>query len=326
MLDPFTISRQRRPDVDRAYRHLADLVAGIDLSEIDDPVEQWLTAARLHVMPRHGAVGVPIDVEGITYTPVLANGVEAQWVTAENSHHAQRIVYIHGGGWICGTPHDYREISATLARLTGASILMVDYRLAPEHPFPAGLDDCEIAYNWALENGPDTGVATRSGRGQTERVTMAGDSAGANLSVATCLRIAQKGGRLPDRLALIAGVFDNVTPRTLTGVDDPIITVEGMARIITAYVPASVNYRDPFISPVFAQPDLLASFPPTLIQVSSCELLAQDSMAFTDCLKRAGVRVDLNIWPDLPHVWHAFLGLLPEARQALGELAEYLSR
>ena len=325
MSEQFTTIRPRRPDVDRAYRHLADLVAGIDLSGIDDPVEQWLTAARLHVMPRHGAVGVPIDLEGVTYTPVLANGIEAQWVTAENANHAERIVYIHGGGWICGTPHDYREISATLARLTGASILMVDYRLAPEHPFPAGLNDCEIAYNWALENGPDTKVGTRAGRDQAEHVTMAGDSAGANLSVATCLRIAQRGGRRPDRLALIAGVFDNVTQRNSAGIDDPIITVEGMARILAAYVPASASYHDPLISPVFAPTDLLASFPPTLIQVSSCELLAQDSMAFADCLKRAGVRVNLSIWPGLPHVWHGFLGLLPEAKQALGELAEYLS-
>ncbi len=319
-------ARVRRPELEQAFQHLANVAAKINFSGTTDPMQQWLTAARKHVVPRYGDVGPAISLEGVTFTPVIADGVAAEWVTAAGANLSHRILYIHGGGWMSGAPQDYRAYSATLARLSGTSILMVDYRLAPEHQFPAGLDDCVKAYRWILDNGPGSGKAGLAGRDTAERVSLAGDSAGGNLSAATCLRLAQGEGRMPDRLALIAGTLDNAATTERVGIDDPICTPEQLAACTAAYLPPSSNALDPLVSPVFASKELLCKFPPTLIQVSTIEALAHDNRRFAARLEDAGVRVNLSLWPELPHVWHAFLGLFPEAREALGEIADFLNR
>ncbi|MEJ0026978.1 MAG: alpha/beta hydrolase [Rhizomicrobium sp.] len=322
---PEQSSRPRRPELDRVFQHLAGLAAGVDLSGIGDPQRQWLTAMRA-TLSRYGDVGPAVSLEGITFAPVVANGVAAEWVTAEGASQARRIVYIHGGGWSGGSPLDYRPLSATLARLSGASILMVDYRLAPEHPFPAGLEDCVKAFDWALANGPASGKAGLAGRDPAERISVAGDSAGGNLSAALCVRLAERGARMPDRLVLIAGTLDNVSMSERIGLDDPVCTPEVLSFSVSSYLSSSQSAADPLVSPVFAPMAILGKFPPTLIQVSTSEALLHDSKTFADRLERARVRVNLSLWPDLPHIWHAFLAHLPEAAEALGEVADFTNR
>jgi len=129
---------------------------------------------------------------------------------------------------------------------------------------------------------------------------------------------------VPDRLVLIAGVLDGVSDPAKTGRDDPIITAEGIAGGYALYAGGAVAATDPRISPLHAAQDVLKQFPPTLIQASSSEFLLADSKRFAHRLEEADVRVALSIWPGLPHVWQVFLGILPEASQALQEIADFV--
>ena len=325
MMEADTLKRPRRPELDRAFQHLGSLAAEVDLSGIDDPKVAWLTAIR-GTLSRYGDVGPAVDLAGVTFAPVSANGIAGEWVTAKGANPARRIVYAHGGGWAGGSPLDYRAVAATLARRSRASIFMVDYRLAPEHPYPAGLDDCVKALQWAQANGPTSEASGLTGRDVAERITLAGDSAGGNLSAATCVRLAMANEPLPDRLVLIAGTLDHVSMSERIGADDPVCTPEALAIPVDLYLPAGQSAADPQVSPVFASTDVLAKFPPTLLQVSTCEALLHDSRRFSERLEEAGVRVTLSLWPDLPHVWHAFLGLFPEATEALAEIADFVER
>jgi acetyl esterase/lipase len=325
MTDQGSSPRARRPELARAFQHLESLAAGVDLSGITDPKLQWLTTMRA-TLARYGDLGPQASLEGVRFAPVSAGGAPGEWVTAESASNAHRIVYIHGGAWTGGSPLAYRAFSATLARLSRASILMVDYRLAPEHPFPAGLDDCVRSFEWALVNGPMSETVAVADRDPAERISLAGDSAGGNLSAATCVRLAATDARMPDRLVLISGTLDNVSMPERIGLDDPICTPEALAFPVEYYLTPTDGAANPLVSPVFAPTPLLEKFPPTLIQVSTSEALLHDSKAFAGRLEKAGVRVNLSLWPALPHVWHAFLGLFPEAIEALSEIADFTGR
>lgn len=313
-----SVPSSRRPELEQAFMHLGGLAAAVDLTGVTDPVAQWVAVTRA-TLAGYAKVGAPVSLEGVSFTPVSADGVKAEWVVADGADPSRRIVWIHGGGWAAGSPLEYRPLSATLARLSKAAILMVDYRLAPEHRFPAGLDDCVAAYRWALANGPD-------GAGAPQRIAVVGDSAGGNLAAATCLRLVQAGVRPPDRLVLVAGTLDNVSLPERIGVDDLICTPETLALSIAAYLPAGASAADPLVSPAFAATETLARFPPTLLQVSAIEALAYDSKKFAARLEGAGVRVNLSLWPDLPHIWHGLQGLFPEAVEAVGEIADFVRR
>ncbi|SFJ07115.1 alpha/beta hydrolase [Bradyrhizobium sp. Gha] len=317
--------RPRRVELDRAFSHLAELAASADLSALSDPLQQFVAVIRA-LMPRYGDVGPAPSLDGVTFVPVNAGGPAAEWVIAANFDPARRIVYTHGGGWVGGSPSDYRDVTATLARLTGTAVLVVDYRLAPEHRFPAGLEDCVSAVRWAASNGPGGGRNCEPADDQAIHLSLVGDSAGGNLAAATCLELAAKGGRLPDRLVLIAGTLDNLSPIERIGIDDQIVTPESLAAAIVAYLGPNDKASDYRVSPMHAPRELLAKFPPTLLQASAIETLCYDSRTFAARLDEAGVKTTLSIWPDLPHVWHAFLGLFPEAKDALHEIADFVGR
>lgn len=312
----------RRPELEQAFVHLGAVAAAADLTGITDPFAQAIATMRATVAG-YGNIGTAVDLAGVTFAPVSAGGVPAEWATAERADPARRIVYFHGGGWAAGTPLDYRALSATLARLSGAAILMVDYRLAPEHRFPAGLDDCTASLNWAFDNGP---ASAGQGGDPATRLAVAGDSAGGNLSAATCVNQVMRGGRLPDRLVLVAGTLDNVSMPERIGIDDLVCTPDALALPVAAYLKPGDSAADPLVSPAFAPDAVLAQFPPTLIQVSTLEALLYDSRKFAGRLERAGVRVNLSLWPGLPHVWHGMLGHFPEAHEALAEIADFIRR
>jgi len=300
----------------QAFAHLGALGAEADLSDAQTPLDQWVAVLR-HLMKRYGDVGPAVSQNGIRITPVLAGGVPAEWVQAQGANPAHRLVYLHGGGWAGGAPQDYRGLSATLARLSGASVLMVDYRLAPEHRFPAGLDDCVTALDWAANHGPD-------GAGAADWLTVAGDSAGGALAASTVFDAITRGQRVPDRLALIAGTLDNLPYPDRVGLEDPVGLPDSLAAAIATYLGPNDVAQNPRVSPLFIPTDVLAKFPPTLQQASNIETLLFDTRRFAARLESAGVRSALSIWPDLPHVWHAFLGLFPEAHEALAEIADFL--
>ena len=325
MTEPGPPPGARRPELERAFKHSESLFALTDLTGIDDPKEQWLVAMR-GTIARYGDVDLDDPLAGVTFTPVSINGIGAEWVTADGASDTRRIVWIHGGAWAAGSPLEYRPLSAALARLSGSSILMVDYRLAPDNPYPAGLDDCVAAYLWARKNGPYSANAGSTDSDPAERIALLGDSAGGNLAAATTMRLIAAGEPLPDRLVLIAGTLDNASMPERIGDDDPICTQDSLSNSVHYYLTPPHSAADPYVSPVFAATETLAKFPPTLIQVSTSEALLYDSKKFADRLERARVRVNLSLWPELPHVWHAFLGLFPEAEQALREVAHFASQ
>lgn len=315
--------RERRPELDRAFAHLAGLAASADLTGISDPLGQFVAVIRA-LMARYGDVGPAPSLDGVTFTPVDAGGVRAEWVIPPDADPARRIVYTHGGGWVGGSPDGYRAITGTLACLSRAAILVVDYRLAPEHRFPSGLEDCVKAFRWAALHGPDGGRVRSSDA--PIHLSLVGDSAGGNLAAATCLELVAAGQQIPNRLVLIAGTLDNQSPADRAGMDDQIATTEALAAGTAVYLGPNGNPSDHLVSPVNAPRQLLAKFPPTLLQASSIETLAYDSRKFAARLEDAGVRTNLSIWPELPHVWHAFLGLFPEATEALQEIADFVRR
>jgi epsilon-lactone hydrolase len=318
-----TISTTRRSALDRAFGHIGEVAGQADLSGAATPLDQWVAVLR-QIVKRYGDVGPAPSLEGVRITPVVAAGVAAEWVEAEHASNAHRVVYVHGGGWAGGAPLDFRGISSTLARLTGSSILVVDYRLAPEHRFPAGLEDCIAALAWAGINGPQSVKNKRVDQDPATQVALVGDSAGAGLAAATVIEAINRGQRIPDRLALIAGTLDNLPHPQRVGVEDPICPPESLAAAVAAYLGPQDLAHDPRVSPVFAPNAILARFPPTLQQASSIEALLHDTRKFATRLEDAGVRSALSVWPALPHVWHAFLGLFPEAHQALEEIADFV--
>lgn len=222
----------------------------VDLIGLRDPMEQWLAQVRATV-PKYCDVDLSLDYTGITISPVSADGVPAEWVTAEGSDPRTRIVYLHGGAWVAGSPVSHWPITATLARLSRSSILVMDYRLAPEHRFPAGLNDCVKAYNWALANGPESAILGRTGQDTAGKMAIVGDSAGGNLSAATSVRLAASGGRMPDRLALIAGTLDHVSIWDRIGADDLICVPQALEFPVDASLEQTQSAVDPEVSPVF---------------------------------------------------------------------------
>lgn len=306
----------RRPDVERAFSHIVGLAASADFSGATEPLQQWVVALR-RIVERYGDIGEKPSIEDVRFTPVTANGVPPEWASAEGASAADRIVYVHGGGWSGGAPAYVRDFTGALARFTGASVLAVDYRLAPEHRFPAGLDDCGRALNWASTHGPAGAAPARS-------LALVGDSSGANLAVAACAEAIKNGARVPDRLAVIGPLLDNLATAERAGIDDPVCPPESLAAGIAVYLGSNVAAADPRISPIYESSEILSKFPPTQIQASSIEALLYDSRKFARLLEDAHVRVRLSVWPGLPHVWHHFTRLLPEAKEAIAEIAEFI--
>lgn len=316
MSEASTPIKPRRADTERAFTHLTSIAATIDVSGISDPFLQWVAANRA-IVSRYSDIGEKPSLDGVSFTPVSADGVPAEWAVAEGGSTTRRIVWLHGGAWSAGSPEVYRPLSAMLARMSGASVLVPDYRLAPENKFPAGLDDCTKALAWAAAHGPQKNE-------RAETLTLVGDSAGGNLAAATTLQTIANCGRIPDRLAIIAGTLDNAPNPERVGLDDPICTPETLGVSVVGYLNEGDLPTDPRVSPVYASEEVLRKFPPTLIQVSSTEALLFDSKRFARRLEDAGVRVSLSIWPGLPHVWHALASLFPESRQAIQEIADFV--
>jgi len=248
-------------------------------------------------------------------------GLQCEWLLAPGADPNRRLLYIHGGGWSSGDLESHRGLSARLSIASGASVLAVHYRLIPEHPFPAGLDDCVHAYRWLRDNGPNGPAAAQA-------MFIAGDSAGGNLTLATLLACKERNIPLPNGAMPLSPATDfaasGASWKTRAAVD-PIIPANPEAIRMSGhfYTQGRADPLHPLVSPLYGD---LSGLPPLLIQVGDAEVLLDDSVMFADKARAAGVDVTLEVWPEMPHVWQAFCGFLPEADQAVERLGQFVRK
>ncbi len=299
-----------RPDIARAFAHLVGLLDFSALSAMED-----IVAAARAAMEKYGDVLPRTLLTGLVQQPAQIGALAGEWLFPPEAPQDTRILYLHGGGMLTGSLASHRAIAAELARQSGLAVLTIAYRLAPEHVFPAGHDDCAAAWAFIQDNGPHGAAPAR-------QLFLAGDSAGGTLAAATCARMIAQRNRVPDALALLGPCLDNRdAPQRADSAGDPIIN-NAMVGGIALY--AAATARDhPALSPLLLDDAVLAQFPPALLQAGSGEYLLADSQALAARLTALGRRNCLSIWPDMPHVWHLFQTLLPEARAAMAEIAAF---
>jgi acetyl esterase/lipase len=244
--------------------------------------------------------------------PVNAGGVKAEWVTAPGADPGRAVLYLHGGGYVIGSINTHRDLAARISRAAGARVLVIDYRLAPEHPFPAAVDDSVAAYRWMLAQGL-----------KASRIAVAGDSAGGGLTVATLVAIRDAKLASPGAGVCLSpwtdleGVGDSMKSRASI---DPMVQREGLLEMAAHYL-AGQNPRSPLAAPLYAD---LAGLPPLLIQVGTAETLFDDSTRLAERARKAGVKVTLEPWENMIHVFQVFAPMLDEGQQAIDKIGEFV--
>jgi monoterpene epsilon-lactone hydrolase len=262
-----------------------------------------VSAERFVPPPPRGFETVAVDAGGVPATSRVAPGYRRL---------DRHILFLHGGGFAGGSPRLYRNLTWRLAAAAGAALLCPDYRLAPEHPFPAALDDARASYGFLLAEGLDP-----------RRIVLIGDSAGGGLVFSLMLRLRDEGVPLPGAAVALSPWTDlAMTGDSLrrNAAADPMIDPDRVLPL-AAYYLAGTDPRTPYASPLYGD---LAGLPPSLIQVGSDEVLRDDSVRLATRLRAAGVRVVLEIWPRMPHVWHAFAPLVPESRRAIARIGAFV--
>lgn len=251
----------------------------------------------------------PLDIR---ITPDRLGAIPVERVQAVGSPGGVTFLHLHGGGYVMGDPAGSRSFTIALSRAAGCEVVSVDYRLAPAHPFPAAVDDAVAAYAALLE----AGVAAAS-------VVIGGESAGGGLAVAAVLAARARGLPLPGGAVALSPWTDlaceGESHATRHG-RDPLLTRDVLLEMAAAYL-AGADPRQPTASPARAD---LTGLSRLLIQVGSEEVLLSDAQVLADCARGAGVDVELQVWPDMIHVWQMFPGLLPEADRAIAAIAAWL--
>lgn len=265
------------------------------------PLARWLIVqglARAHLPA------------GVTRKAISADGVACEWVIPENSPEDQVLLYLHGGGFVFGLTPPHLAMVAYLAQKMGIRALMVDYRLAPDHPFPAALDDCVTTYRWLLKQGVPA-----------QKLVVAGDSAGGNLTITTMMKLRSDGDPLPAAAACLSPVatFADSVSRP-DGFNDPVLPPKVMKFYNHSYV-ADNDPRNPLISPLFGD---WQGLPPLLIHVGEDEILCDDAVRVEALAKAAGVEVRLEIYPRMWHVWQIHPAL-PQTTQSLDDIAQFFA-
>jgi monoterpene epsilon-lactone hydrolase len=274
-------------------------VSGSDIHEMRAGMEAATAAAPLP--------------EGVDFEPVDAGGVPAEWTRAPGSSRDRVVLYFHGGGYVMGSVATHRGLTAGISAAANAHVLSVDYRLAPEHPYPAAVEDGAAAYRFLLAQGVGPGS-----------IAIAGDSAGGGLTVATLLALRGEGDPMPAAGVCISPWVDltqSGESMATKADEDPMVGREVLQQMADAYM-ADGDPRAQTASPCFAD---LSGLPPLLVQVGTAETLLDDARSLADRAKTSGVDVVLEEWEQMIHVWHAFALLLPEARQAIDRIGEYLT-
>jgi acetyl esterase/lipase len=233
--------------------------------------------------------------------------VPAEWIVAPGAAEDRYVLYLHGGGYVMGSINTHREMVSRISRAAGVRALALDYRLAPESPFPAAVDDATGAYRWLLAQGAKP----------------AGDSAGGGLTLATLVAI--RDAKLPVPAAGVClspwadmeGVGASMTSKAK---EDPIVQKEMLLGMAKLYL-GGADPKTPLAAPLHAD---LRGLPPLLIQVGSAETLLDDSTRVAERAKAAGVKVDLEVWSEMIHVWQLFAPILPEGQEAIAKIGKFI--
>lgn len=249
---------------------------------------------------------------GVRVERTTVAGLYAEWLRPRHAPDDRVLLFLHGGAYLIGSCRSHGQMVSHIARAAGVNALVPEYRLAPEHKFPAAVEDCVAVYRELIASGI-----------KSENIVIAGDSAGGGLTVATLLSLRDAGDPLPAAAVLLSPFLDvtssGESARTRAD-QDPWFRVSDMELVVRNYCSAD-ELENPLVSPVFANVD---GFPPVLIQVGDDEILLSDSTRFADKLKAAGSKVELEIWPEMWHVFQLFVGKMPEARLAINKIGAYL--
>jgi acetyl esterase/lipase len=286
-----------------------------DLSEIETVVQMLksrpLAGDLQQVRQQFEEQAAPM-AEDIKSERVDANGVFCEILTPPGADTDRIIHYVHGGGYVIGSLNTHRATVGELARAAGCRALVVDYRLAPEHPFPAAVEDSVTAYQWLLANGY-----------RPERIAIAGDSAGGGLTVATLVALRDRNIALPAAAVPISPWAD----LTMSGESyqtrkesDPMVTDEVLKMMSGLYI-GGQDAKTPLASPLYAD---LKGLPPLLIQVGEREVLFSDAESLAKRAEAAGVDVTFEEWKDMVHVWHMFFPILQEGRRAIQRAGAFI--
>lgn len=251
--------------------------------------------------------------EKCLHKEISVNGINAEWLTPPEIDDNKVILYLHGGGYLMGSPRTHRSLVWRIANQAKASGLVIDYRLAPENPFPAALEDAVASYTWLLEQNV-----------KPSKISVMGDSAGGGLALALLLKLQEKSLPLPG-CAVLLSPWTDLTCSSLS--------IEGMAgkdsilkadklRVGARCYAGETDLQSPFLSPLFGNFDKI---PPLLIQVGSAEMLLDDSRRFAAKAKEARHPVELEVWEGMIHVWHYLASFLPEGRQAIERIGQFVN-
>ncbi|HEX3366147.1 alpha/beta hydrolase [Phenylobacterium sp.] len=249
---------------------------------------------------------------GCQHEPTTLGGVKAERIAPVSAIEGRRILYLHGGAYVGGSPRSHRPLVARLADAARSAAVSLDYRLAPEHPFPAAVDDAVEAYRDLMAQGV-----------WPERTIIAGDSAGGGLTLGVALKLKDEGLPQPAGLFVIspwADLTQSHATYDTKAADDPMIARDRGNESAAEYL-GGADARHPLASPVFGDFEGLA---PLLIQVGSEETLLGDSLMLAERAGHARVEVRLEVWPEMIHVWHAFGGQLGAARRAIATAGAWM--
>jgi acetyl esterase/lipase len=293
----------RRPSWDAQYEAWATMLHHYAKRSTRLPLSWQRRAMK---PPKHHGI-----TRRMRFERVSAGGVSAEWFRAADSDESRVLVYLHGGGYSLGSIESHRELVTRFCLATGVRALVLDYRLAPEHPFPAQLDDALAAYRWLLSRGIDS-----------KRIAIAGESAGGGLTMSTLVAARDAGDPLPAGSVVISPWVDlEMTGGTMRANERYDFVNRATLEVFARRFVRDHERRNPLASALHAD---LAGLPPLLIQAGGAETLLDDARRLAERARRAGVDVELDVGEDMVHAWHVFASFSPEARKAIDRASSFL--
>lgn len=272
---------------------------GMDIATVRNIFEEW------HLPT--------VEPERVMYAEVDAGGVPAMWCIPEGCAEDRVLLYAHGGGGVVGSMHTHRKLVGHLAKAAGTRALVPDYRLAPEHPFPAGVEDCVAAYRWLLEQGIEPA-----------HVATAGDSAGGNLAVGSSLKLREQGEDLPAAIIALSPYLDmelSGAAMEANEATEALVSRPLMEQMVENYLCGQASVTDPLANPLHAD---LTGLPPLYIAAGDHEMLRDDGTRLATRAEQAGVLVTLEVEPEMQHVFQFMAGRAPEADAAVARIGAWV--
>ncbi len=256
---------------------------------------------------------VPRPPAGTLTTVIDASGVNAVRIAVDAARRDRCVLYFHGGAYTIGSAELLQDFTWRIGAAARACVLYFDYRLAPEHPFPAALEDAMKVYRWLAR------------QFDPRRIAFVGDSAGGGLALATLYKLRDEGLALPAAAVAVSPWTDLALTGSslkLNAAADPMLNVAILPALAKAYL-GGADPRNHYASPLYGD---ASGLPPTLIHVGSDEILRDDAVRMAEKLRAAGCDVDIEVWPRMPHAWHLFARILPEGRHAIARIGSFLQQ